>query len=69
MGNQDLGLTRMVHIILALPSLNEQKRIVAEVEHRLSVIDELEAVVVSNLKRAERLRQAILHKAFSGQLA
>ena len=40
----------------------------AEVERRLSVVQELEAVVSANLKRANRLRQSILQKAFSGQL-
>jgi type I restriction enzyme S subunit len=51
-----------------LPPLREQHRIVAEVERRLSVIDELEAVITANLKRAERLRQAILKRAFEGKL-
>lgn len=51
-----------------LPSLAEQDQIVAEVERRLSVIDELESTVEANLTRAERLRQATLQKAFSGKL-
>ena len=67
-GNQDLGLTRMIHIILALPPLAEQERIVAEVERRLSMVEELETVVSANLRRATRLRLAILQKAFSGKL-
>jgi type I restriction enzyme S subunit len=46
----------------------EQHRIVADVERRLSVVDELEGTVAANLKRAERLRQAILRRAFAGQL-
>lgn len=48
-----------------LPPLAEQRRIVAEVEQRLSVIDELETVVSANLQHATRLRQSILQRAFS----
>lgn len=51
-----------------LPPLAEQERIVAEVELRLSVIDQMESALAANLKRAERLRQAILRDAFAGKL-
>ena len=51
-----------------LPPLVEQQQIVAEVERRLSVIDELEATVKANLTRADRLRQSILGQAFAGKL-
>ncbi len=51
-----------------VPPLAEQTRIVAEVERRLSVVEEMEAVVNANLQRATRLRQAVLQKAFSGNL-
>ncbi len=54
---------------IPLPPLAEQKRIVAEVERRLSVVEELESVVSANLQRATRLRQSILQKAFTGELA
>lgn len=37
-------------------------------ERRLSVVEGLEAVITANLQRATRLRQAILHRAFSGGL-
>ncbi len=54
---------------IPLPPLAEQTRIVAEVERRLSVVEELESVVTANLQRATRLRQSILQKAFTGELA
>ena len=42
--------------MVPLPPLAEQTRIVAEVERRLSVVDEMEAMVATNLQRAARLR-------------
>ena len=53
---------------IPLPPLAEQRRIVAEVERRLSVVQQSQAAVEASLKRAERLRQSILKRAFSGQL-
>jgi type I restriction enzyme S subunit len=58
-----MGTIRMVPV--ALPPLVEQKRIVAEVERRFSVVDQLDAVVTANLQRATRLRQSILQNAFT----
>ena len=40
----------------------------AEVERRLSVVQQAEATVEASLARAERLRQSILKQAFSGKL-
>ena len=51
-----------------LPPLAEQRRIVAEVERRLSVIQQTEVSVEANLARAGRMRQSILKQAFSGKL-
>jgi type I restriction enzyme S subunit len=53
---------------IPVPPLAEQTRIAAEVERRLSVAEELEAGVSANHKRAIRLRQSILQKAFTGTL-
>jgi restriction endonuclease S subunit len=55
-------------VLIPLPPILEQTRIVAEVEQQLSVVEELEAVVSANLQRGARLRQSILQKAFTGNL-
>jgi type I restriction enzyme S subunit len=67
-GNQDLGLTRMIWITIPLPPLEEQKEIIWEIEKRISILGELDKEVGTNLKRPERLRQSLLKKAFSGKL-
>ena len=67
-GKPGLSLEQVRDLPIALPPLAEQTRIVAEVERRLSVVEELEAVVSANLQRATRLRQSILQKAFTGEL-
>jgi type I restriction enzyme S subunit len=55
-------------ILLPIPPEAEQHHIVAQVERRLSVIDELETSVEANLTRADRLRQSVLQRAFRGEL-
>jgi len=71
-GNQEsmrnIGQDRIRQISLVIPPLPEQQRIIAEVERRLSIVEELEAVVNANLQRATRLRGSILQRAFEGAL-
>jgi type I restriction enzyme, S subunit len=54
---------------IPLPPFAEQPRIVAEVERRLSVINEIERLVAANLQRASKLRRSILQRGFSGEPA
>ena len=61
-----MGSIRMIPI--AIPVLSEQQRIVTEVDRRLSLVREVETQVDANMKRAERLRQSILSKAYAGLL-
>ena len=68
-GLYTLSVSKVGRLPIPLPPLAEQHRIVAEVERRLSVIQQAEAAVEASLHRAERLRQSILKRAFSGQLA
>ncbi|MDL2342703.1 restriction endonuclease subunit S [Deinococcus sp. MIMF12] len=64
--NLSLGIIK--EISLPLPPLPEQTYIVSEVERRLSILDNLEATVSAELKRAEAMRQSVLHRAFTGGL-
>ena len=67
-GLYTLSVNKVGDLPVIVPSLAEQEQIVAEVERRLSVIEELEAAVEANLTRADRLRQAVLRQAFDGKL-
>jgi type I restriction enzyme S subunit len=60
-----ISMTKLRGLPVPIAPPAEQTRIVAEVERRLSVVEELEAVVSVNLQRATRLRQSILARAFS----
>lgn len=68
------GLIKNLHIEdikkikINLPTLDEQKQIVKEIEKRFKVADEVERVIAENLDKAEQLKQSILKKAFEGQL-
>lgn len=67
-GQANVNGTKLAAMPIPLPPSAEQRRIVAEVERRLSVVQQAESAVEANLARAERLRQSILKQAFSGRL-
>ena len=67
-GQANVNGSKLQALSVPLPPHVEQQKIVEEVESCLSVAEEIEATIETNLKRAERLRQAILKKAFSGTL-
>ena len=64
----NISSSRLAEVPIRLPPLSEQHRIVAEVERRLSVVQQAEATVDASLRRAERLRQSVLKRAFEGKL-
>lgn len=58
----------VANIPVPVPTLAEQERIVAEIESRFERADALETAVDRALNDAEKLKQAVLKKAFSGEL-
>jgi type I restriction enzyme S subunit len=61
-----MGTIRQIPILL--PPVQEQKQIVTEVAEKLSQIEAAEVATDHSLKRAARLRQSILKRAFEGRL-
>jgi len=60
--NLNLGLVRSIG--LPLPPVNEQHRIVAEVDRRFSIAREIGTEIDASLARAQALRSATLTRAF-----
>ncbi|QIE17918.1 type I restriction endonuclease subunit S [Xanthomonas oryzae pv. oryzae] len=67
-GNQDLGLRRMIKIVLPVPPIGEQREIVRRVEQLFAYADQLEAKVATAKQRIDALTQSLLAKAFRGEL-
>ncbi|MFH1005589.1 MAG: restriction endonuclease subunit S [Bacteroidota bacterium] len=53
---------------IPVPSKEEQKKIILEIESRLSVCDKIEEIIINSLLQSEALRLSILKKAFEGKL-
>ncbi len=72
-GGNDSGVnltqSRFLTIKIPVPSLYIQKKIVEQIESRLSMCDSIEQTVDTSLQQAEALRQSILKQAFEGALA
>jgi type I restriction enzyme S subunit len=67
-GQANVNGSKLAALPLPLPPLEEQRRIVAEVEERLSQIDALRASIERAQRRSRALRAAILERAFRGEL-
>jgi type I restriction enzyme S subunit len=67
-GMASINQTQIAQMPIPLPPLEEQLRIVVEVERRLESARAVESAVEVGLKRAGRLRQAVLRSAFEGRL-
>lgn len=62
----NLGIIKTIPF--PLPPIEEQERIILEIESCLSVADKMEESINQSLQQAEALRQSILKMAFEGKL-
>lgn len=67
-GVNNINSEEISDLQIPVPTLAEQERIVAEIESRFERAGALETAVDRALNDAEKLKQAVLKKAFSGEL-
>jgi len=67
-GRPRINTTQLKDVVIPVCSAAEQQVIIAEIESRLSEVDQLELTLTTSLQQAEALRQSILKKAFAGLL-
>lgn len=60
--------TKLKSYPIPLCSIEEQHRIVDELENKLTICDNIEETINHSLQQGETLRQSILKKAFEGKL-
>lgn len=65
---KNINLDTLSELMIAIPPLAEMRRIVAEVDRRLSIATEVESAIKANLERGTGLRLGILRRAFHGEL-
>jgi len=65
---RNLKTPNYLNLLIPVPPLDEQRRIVAEVEERLSVIDAMRLAIERAERRSATLRRSILERAFRGEL-
>jgi type I restriction enzyme S subunit len=65
MGMQpNFGATHLSRVYIPIPPLEEQKRIVKEIERQFSKIKQLKEDIITNQQATEQLLKALLHQAF-----
>lgn len=67
-GQGNVGIKALTEPMVVCPDLEQQKKIVLNIEARMSACDMIEKTVDIALQQAEAMRQSILKKAFEGEL-
>lgn len=67
-GLYTLSTTKVSSLLIPIPPLEEQLRIVKKVKDALEQIDNMDEILESSLSKSQQLKQSILKKAFEGNL-
>lgn len=67
-GQVGIAGSELKQVPVSVPPLDEQRRIVAEVDWQLSLVEAMDAQIDRALRRSGALRRSILEQAFSGKL-
>ena len=59
-----VGVRELKKLVIGLPPLNEQKRIITKINHLMNYCDVLEEKIKENQNTTETLMEAILKEAF-----
>lgn len=65
---ESIDVSKLKAYPIPVPSEEEQKEIINQIEAILSQIDEMEITIDEEIQKSESLRQSILKQAFSGEL-
>ena len=63
-----INQTDVGNAIVPIPPIKEQRRLLIDIESRLTVCDSIKDTVNTALQQAEAMRQSILKDAFEGRL-
>ena len=67
-GQGNVGIKALQEPMVIFPSIGEQRKIVENIESRLSVCDSIEQTIDAALEQSKALRHSILKEAFEGKL-
>jgi type I restriction enzyme S subunit len=65
---RNISQEKVKNVRLRVPPFDEQRRIVAELDRRLTLVRELRSAITAAERRCSALRRSILERAFRGEL-
>ena len=65
---KNINLDTLEKLTIPYCSVDEQWKIICEIDSKITICDNIEQTIDSSLQQAETLQQSILKKAFEGDL-